>query len=79
MTATILSSHIWTTYEIDLALVHIRTALASLHRDPDTTDPSIDRAVNEARQLEPYLEHNPLACTAEALASCRELLAVRQT
>ena len=79
MTATTMSSHIWTTAEIDLALVHIRTALASLRRRPEATDPAIDRAMHEARQLEPYLEHNPHACTAEALACCRELIAVQQT
>jgi hypothetical protein len=79
MTATAMSSQIWTAAEIDLALVHIRTALASLRRSPGTTDPSIDRAVNEARQLEPYLEHNPRDCTPEGLACCRELLATTQT
>lgn len=77
MTTTATSRLIWTAAEIDLALVHIRTALASLKRRPEATDPAIDRAVDEARQLAPYLEHNPRACTDAALNSCRELLAAR--
>ena len=79
MTATITDASHWTTATIDLALVHIRTAVTTLRRRPDATDTSIDHAVAEARQLETYLEHFPSACTAEALACCRELLAARPT
>jgi hypothetical protein len=75
---TTLSSQTWTAVMIDTALVHINTALATLRCRPHSPiDTSIERAVDEARQLELYLEQHPQAGTADALACCRKLLEVR--
>lgn len=78
MTTTSMPGQAWTAVMIDTALVHINTALASLRRRPiSPIDPSIEQAVDEARQLALYLEQHPGVCTADGLATCRELLAVR--
>ena len=80
MSGALVTELSWSGASIDTALVHINTELSRLRRDPDApVNDKTGPAIEDARQLKPWLEQNPSACTADGLVCCSKLLEARGT